>query len=160
MDQPGKVANPVRGQLDEQGKCHIFLSSSAPENLVSRDGFGRPVSRQPAHSFSMLRLSNILSWCPHTWQSMSSVQFFVGTSLMTDGPQNPTYNILLQRCHPPRVVAKDLSIFPPVLARDFFVAIKVLVVLPSITLVLQKQKILSKKLLKKPINNKKVHHEI
>ena len=37
MDQPGKVANPARGQL------------YVPENLVSRDGFSRPVPRQPAH---------------------------------------------------------------------------------------------------------------
>ena len=29
---------------------NIFLSPFAPENLVSRDGFGRPISRQPAHS--------------------------------------------------------------------------------------------------------------
>ena len=36
MDQPGKVAKPARGQL-------------APENLVSRDVFGSPVLRQPAH---------------------------------------------------------------------------------------------------------------
>ena len=27
----------------------IFLSAFAPENLVSRDGFGSPVPRQPAH---------------------------------------------------------------------------------------------------------------
>ena len=36
-DQPGKVANPTRGQL------------FAPENLASRDGFGSPIRRQPAH---------------------------------------------------------------------------------------------------------------
>ena len=27
----------------------ISLSAFAPENLVSRDGFGSPVPRQPAH---------------------------------------------------------------------------------------------------------------
>ena len=27
----------------------IFLSAFVPENLVSRDGFGSPVPRQPAH---------------------------------------------------------------------------------------------------------------
>ena len=48
MDQPGKVANPARGQL--KGKINIPLSSYVPENLVSRDGFSRPVQRQPAHS--------------------------------------------------------------------------------------------------------------
>ena len=37
--------------LAKQGK-HFFpcLHSFAPENLVSRDRFGRPVQRQPAHS--------------------------------------------------------------------------------------------------------------
>ena len=47
MDQPGKVANPARGQLNKEN--NIPLSPCVPENLVSRDGFGRPVPRQPAH---------------------------------------------------------------------------------------------------------------
>ena len=48
-DQPGKVANPARGQLNRENSC-ISLSPFAPENLVSRDGFGGPVPRQLAHS--------------------------------------------------------------------------------------------------------------
>ena len=47
MDRPGKVANPARGQLNRE--MNISLSVFAPENLVSRDGFGSPVPRQPAH---------------------------------------------------------------------------------------------------------------
>ena len=47
MDQPGKVANPARGQLNRGND--IPLSPCVPENLVSRDGFSRPVPRQPAH---------------------------------------------------------------------------------------------------------------
>ena len=47
MDQPGKVANPARGQLNREN--NINLSPCVPENLVSRDGFSRPVPRQPAH---------------------------------------------------------------------------------------------------------------
>ena len=35
MDQPGKVANPARGQLNRE--------NDIPENMVSRDGFGSPV---------------------------------------------------------------------------------------------------------------------
>ena len=31
------------------GKMNISLSAFAPKNLVSRDGFGSPVPRQPAH---------------------------------------------------------------------------------------------------------------
>ena len=47
MDQPGKVANPARGQLN--GENNIPLSPCVPENLVSRGGFSGPVPRQPAH---------------------------------------------------------------------------------------------------------------
>ena len=47
MDQPGKVANPARGQLNREN--NIPLSPCVPENLVSRDGFSRLVPRQPAH---------------------------------------------------------------------------------------------------------------
>ena len=47
MDQPGKVANPARGQLNREN--NIPLSPCVPENLVSRDEFSRPVPRQPAH---------------------------------------------------------------------------------------------------------------
>ena len=32
------------------GKMNISMSAFVPENLVSRDGFGSPVPRQPAHS--------------------------------------------------------------------------------------------------------------
>ena len=52
MDQPGKDANPARG------KINILLSPCVPENLVSRDGFSRPVPRQPAH----LRTQDEI-WC-------------------------------------------------------------------------------------------------
>ena len=47
MDQPCKVANPARGQLNREN--NIPLSPCVLENLVSRDGFGSPVPRQPAH---------------------------------------------------------------------------------------------------------------
>ena len=47
MDQPGKVANPARGQLNRENE--YFPLPFVPENLVSRDGFGSPVPRQPAH---------------------------------------------------------------------------------------------------------------
>ena len=47
MDQPGKVANLARGQLNRVNNIPLF--PCVPENLVSRDGFSRPVPRQPAH---------------------------------------------------------------------------------------------------------------
>ena len=43
MNQPGKVANPARGQLNKEK--NIPLSPCVPENLVSRDGFSRPLLR-------------------------------------------------------------------------------------------------------------------
>ena len=46
-DQPGKVTNPARAQLNRENECS--LSPFAPENLASRDSFGSPVPRQPAH---------------------------------------------------------------------------------------------------------------
>ena len=53
MDQPGEVANPARGQLNRENEYFPFsLSAFAPENLVSRNGFGSPVPRQPAHMTS------------------------------------------------------------------------------------------------------------
>ena len=47
MDQPGKAANPACGHLNRENS--IPLSPCVPQNLVSRDGFSRPVPRQPAH---------------------------------------------------------------------------------------------------------------
>ena len=58
MDQPGKVANPARGQLKME--IDISLSAFAPEKLVSGGGFGSPVPRQPAHS--ILRLNLVLTY--------------------------------------------------------------------------------------------------
>ena len=46
MDQPGKVANLARGHLNRENE---YFPPFVPENLVSRDGFGSPVPRQPAH---------------------------------------------------------------------------------------------------------------
>ena len=47
-DQPCKVANPAL-VVSWTGKINTPLSPFAPENLVSRDGFGSSVLRQPAH---------------------------------------------------------------------------------------------------------------
>ena len=47
MDQPDKVAN-LAGQMHNKKKKS--LSSLAPETLVPRYGFGRPVPRQPGYS--------------------------------------------------------------------------------------------------------------
>ena len=49
MGQPGKVVISARGQLNRENEMNISLSTFAPENLVSRDGFVSPVPRQPAH---------------------------------------------------------------------------------------------------------------
>ena len=49
MDQPGKIANPARGQLNRENGYRTPLSPYVPGGLVSRDGFSRSVPRQPAH---------------------------------------------------------------------------------------------------------------
>ena len=43
-----RVLLPILLVVSWTGKLHISLSAFAPENLVSRDGFGGPVPRQPA----------------------------------------------------------------------------------------------------------------
>ena len=48
MDEPGKVANPARGQLNRENE-YSPVPVHVPENLVSRDGISRAVPRQPAH---------------------------------------------------------------------------------------------------------------
>ena len=48
-DQPGKVASPARGQLNRKKENFPVRVQFVPEDLVSRDGFGSPVPRQPAH---------------------------------------------------------------------------------------------------------------
>ena len=58
MDQPGKVANPARGQLNRENS--IPLSPCVPENLVSRDGFSRPV--RVSLLISILRLNLVLTY--------------------------------------------------------------------------------------------------
>ena len=50
MDQPAKVVNLL--VVSGTGKMNISLSPFAPENSVSRDRFGSPVPRQPAHLYT------------------------------------------------------------------------------------------------------------
>ena len=44
-----RVRLPILHVVSWTRKINIALSAFAPENLVSRDGFGSPVPRQPAH---------------------------------------------------------------------------------------------------------------
>ena len=49
-----RVRLPILQVVSLAGKIHIFqfifsLSAFVPENLISRDGFGSLVPRQPAH---------------------------------------------------------------------------------------------------------------
>ena len=44
-----RVRLPILLVISLIGKMNSSLSPFAPENLVSRDGFGSPVPRQPAH---------------------------------------------------------------------------------------------------------------
>ena len=95
MDRPGKVANPARDQLNT-GKTDISSSDFAPENLVSRDGFGSPVPRQPAHPHTQAESgaylpdsSRVQRWrlfiylIRHTSQGQSRIDWV--TQFLTDG---------------------------------------------------------------------------
>ena len=44
-----RVTLPILHVVSWTGKMNIILSAFAPESLVSRDGFGIPVQRQPPH---------------------------------------------------------------------------------------------------------------
>ena len=44
-----RVRLPILLVVSSTGKTSVFLSPVAPENLISRDGFGSPVPRQHAH---------------------------------------------------------------------------------------------------------------
>ena len=44
-----RVRLPILLVVSWTGKMNISLSPCVPEKLVSRDGFSRPVPRQPAH---------------------------------------------------------------------------------------------------------------
>ena len=45
-----RIRLPILLVVSWTRKMNISVSPFAPENLASRDGFGRPVRRQPAHS--------------------------------------------------------------------------------------------------------------
>ena len=47
-----RVRLPILLVVSWTGKNNIPLSPCVPENLVSRDGFSRPVPRQPAHLYT------------------------------------------------------------------------------------------------------------
>ena len=58
---------------------NIPLSQHAPDNLVSRDGFSRPVPRQPAHP-KILRLNLVLTHgIPPDFRGR--VHFFIQTAI-------------------------------------------------------------------------------
>ena len=44
-----RVRLPILVVVSCTGEINVSLSAFAPENLVSRDGFGGPVPHQPAH---------------------------------------------------------------------------------------------------------------
>ena len=45
------VKLPILHVVSRAGKFNISLSAFAPQNLVSRDGFGSPILRKPAHLY-------------------------------------------------------------------------------------------------------------
>ena len=62
-----RVRLPILLVVSWTGKMNVSLSPCVPENLVSRDGFSRPVRRQPAHLHTMAESGAYLrdpSWVP------------------------------------------------------------------------------------------------
>ena len=59
MDQPGKVANPARGQLNRENE--YFPVPFVPENLVSRET-GSAVPSRVSLLISILRLNLVLTF--------------------------------------------------------------------------------------------------
>ena len=85
------LSTPARGKLNRK---HFFLFLFAPENSVSRDGFGHHVPRQPAHPPNIgLNLvvtdgiSRAFRQGVHLYRQPPSGQSQVGqvTQLRTDG---------------------------------------------------------------------------
>ena len=70
MDQPCKVANPARGQLNK-------------EKLVSRDKFGRPVPRHPDHLHTQAE-----STCSRDSSRLSRWRLFIYFSRHTPSGQS------------------------------------------------------------------------
>ena len=93
MDQPAKVANPARGQLNRENEhSPVCPRSFVPESFVSRDGFGSSVPRQPAHhlhtqaeSGAYFRDSSRVPRRRHAPSGQSRV--YRVTQLRTDGVQ-------------------------------------------------------------------------
>ena len=71
---------------------NIFLSASAPENLVSRDGFGSPVSRQPA-LISLLRLNMVLTYFSEFLPSSATAYINLFNHQNTPSGQSRVYRV-------------------------------------------------------------------
>ena len=91
MDQPGKVANPARGQLNREN--NIPLSACVPENLVSRDMFSRPVPRQPAHLNTQFRLNLVSIYETVIIRHRVSPEFISGHAIAYRWRSLPRYGI-------------------------------------------------------------------
>ena len=104
MDQPGKVGNPARGQLNREN--HIFLvPMRAPESLVGLARRVRPSRPASACLFSTFRLNLMLFF----------LFLFLSSHL---SPMDLIITIL-------PVVTKDLPISPRFTPYNFFIAMQV-----------------------------------
>ena len=69
---------------------NICLSAFAPENLVSRDGFGSPVPRQPAHLHTQAELAAVVNLF------VLNLVCFVGRAALTfSPPPNNSSNLFI-----------------------------------------------------------------
>ena len=112
MDHPDKVANPARGQLNREN--NIPLSPCVPGNLVSRDGFSRPVPCQPAHLHTQAESGPHLALLARLYhgvettscqaeQNVSALALLIGNMLSSMGAfkvEQMMFLRLNQRCIP------------------------------------------------------------
>ena len=115
-EQPGKAALPILLMVSWTGKMDIPLSPFTPKNLVSRDGFGSSVSRQPVHLHTQAESGVYLrdsSRVPRRRPFFFFFFFFI--SLIADGPHH----------YHPACGHKGSSHLSPVHALQFFIAMQV-----------------------------------
>ena len=113
MAQASKVANPTDGQLNKE---NVFFSMSpfAPENLVSRDGFGSPVPRQPAYLHTQAESGAYLrdsSRFPHIYIYIYYCVIFEARRLVLSVENTETHSSDMLRYH--YIFGGALNVYSP-----------------------------------------------
>ena len=95
-----RVRLPILLVVSSAEKMNISMSPFAPENLVSRDGFGCPVPRQPARSPLRLYLNRLIvltDGIPSTFRG--SVHLFIPLIAISSVQSLPGHAVAYQWLH-------------------------------------------------------------